>query len=97
MPNEGTLDLSEFHARAYRMYVGALIALEIASLVLNLTFGGAQFYANWWRDSVLTIVCLLACAVAFFVSARPIQLGVALLLAVLVTYFMIVACNVVVA
>lgn len=96
-PDEGNLDLEEFHVREHRRYIFALIALLVASLVLNFALGGAQFYANWWRDSVLTIAALLLSTIAFFVGIRWVQLGAAILIAAVSTYYMVITCNVVAA
>jgi len=97
MPQQGELDLREFHARSSRAYLAALIVLLLASLALNLALGGADFYASWWRDSVLTIAVLVLCFVAIASSARWLQAGSALLVASFVTYYMVIACNVVAA
>lgn len=97
MPAEGELDLGEFHARAHRLYILALIGLMIASLVLNVLLGGLQIYESWWRDSVLTIAGMLLSVVAFFVSARWVQMGATILIGAIVTYYLVVTCNVVAA
>jgi len=96
MPQQGELDLGEFHARSHRGYVASLIVLLLASQALNFTFGGADFYASWWRDSLMTSVALVLCVVAIASSRRWLQVGSALLMAVNATYFMVAACNVVV-
>ena len=96
MPQQGELDLREFHARSSRGYIGSLIVLELASLALNFALGGADFYVSWWRDSLLTLVALVLCVVAIASSPSWLQLGSALLMAALTTYYMVVACNVVV-
>ena len=95
MPQQGELDLREFHARASRGYLAALIVLELVSLALNFALGGAEFYAGWWRDSLLTLVALALCVVAIASSASWLQGGPALLMAALATYYMVVTCNVV--
>ena len=97
MPAEGELDLDEFHARAHRLYILAMIALLTASLVLNVLLGGLQLYESWWRDSLLTIACLLLSVAAFFVSARWVHTGATILIAGIVTYYLVVTCNVVAA
>jgi hypothetical protein len=93
----GSFDLEDFHVREHRRYILALIALLLASLVLNFALGGARFYQSWWRDSVLTIVALSLSIIALLVRARWVQIASAGLIAVVSTYFMVVACNVVAA
>jgi len=96
MPEQGELDLREFHARSHRGYVAALISLLVASQALNFSLGGADFYEHWWRDSVMTIAGFVLCVVALVFRARWIQIAAALILAGLLTYFMAVTTNVVV-
>ena len=89
------LDLEEFHTRQRHLYISALVALLLASLVLNFTLGGSNFYQSWWRDSVLTLAVLILSLIALFVNARRAQIACATLIAGLSTYYMVVACNVV--
>jgi len=96
-PEVGTLDLEAFHEHAHRRYILALIALLLASLVLNFALGGSQFYQSWWRDSLLTISVLLLSIAAFFINVRWVQLGSATLIAAISTYYMVITCNVVAA
>jgi len=65
-------------------------------VAVNFTFGGADLYGSWWRDSLLTLVALALCVVAIASSASWPQIGSALLMAALTTYYMVIACNVVV-
>jgi hypothetical protein len=91
------LDLEEFHARQRHLYISALVALLVASLVLNFTLGGSNFYQSWWRDSILTVSALFLSLIALFVNARWAQVSCAVLIAGISTYYMVVACNVVAA
>lgn len=94
-PTEGTIDLVAFHQHEHRRYTGAAIALFGLALVLNLALGGAHFYADWWRDSAFSIAGLMLGFLAFFVQARWAQVVSASSLAVLLTYYVIITCNVV--
>ena len=96
MPLEGELDLSEFHARDHSLYILAMFALLAISLLLNIALGGMQMYENWWHDSVLTVAALLLSAIGTFVSAYRVQVGVAILILLIVTYYLVVTCNLVV-
>lgn len=94
---EREIDLVEFHQREHRRYILAAVVLFAMSLVVNFAFGGARFYADWWRDSVFSIACLAVALLAFFAHARWAQVSSATTLAALGTYYMIVTCNVVAA
>jgi hypothetical protein len=96
-PAEGKIDLVEFHQREHRRYILALVALLVASLILNFALGGADFYAEWWRDSVLSVGALVLALLALFVGTRWVQVGSAGMLAALGTYYMVITCNVVAA
>ena len=91
---EGRIDLAEFHQRERRRYILAAFILFALSLVLDFALGGAHFYADWWRDSVLSIACLLFSLLALFVNARWAQVVSAVAVAAVVTYYTIITCNV---
>ncbi len=95
VPQEGEFDLAAFHARSHSGYLLALIALLLFSQALNFTFGGAELYADWWRDSLLTFAILGVSVLALVFRARWVQTGAALSLAGAATYFMVATCNVV--
>ncbi len=97
VPAEGKIDLVEFHQREHRRYIIAIIALLVASVLLNFALGGANFYANWWRDSVLSIAALVLAFLALLVGRRWVQFGSAGILAAIATYYMVITCNVVAA
>ncbi|MEZ5033137.1 MAG: hypothetical protein R2787_17250 [Saprospiraceae bacterium] len=93
MPGEGELDLHEFHDRQHHLYMFALIALLITSLILNIGLGGWQMYENWWHDSILTIAGLLLSTMAIFIKKTWVQAGASFLIAMIVTYYLVVTCN----
>jgi hypothetical protein len=95
LPDEGELDLRGFHARSHSGYLLALIALLVASQAVNFAFGGADLYAHWWRDSLLTFAILGVSVLALAFRARVVQTGAALLCAGAATYYMVITCNVV--
>ena len=94
-PAEGDIDLVAFHQREHRRYVLAAVALFGVAMVFDLALGGSSFYTAWWRDSAFSILGLALSLLALFVAARWAQMSSAVLIAALVTYFMIVTCNVV--
>lgn len=96
MPKEGELTLDEFHASTHRLYIGALIILLITSLLLNLLLGGLNMFESWWHDSVLTFVALLVSAIGLFIRARWVQTSVAIVNAVIVTYYLVISCDLVI-
>ena len=96
-PAEGDIDLVAFHQREHRRYVLAAVALFGVAMVFDLALSRSNFYAAWWRDSAFSILGVALSLLAFFVAARWAQIAAAVLLAVMVTYFMIVTCNVVAA
>jgi len=95
MPAEGELKLSEFHEGSYRFYILALIILLILSLLLNLVLGAMQMFENWWHDSILTIAALLFSILALFLTKYWVQAGVAIVNALIVTYYLMISCNLV--
>lgn len=95
MPGEGELDLHEFHARQHHLYMFALIALLITSLLLNIGLGGWQMYEQWWHDSILTILALALSAMAILVKQKWIQTSAGFLITMIVTYYLVVTCNLV--
>jgi hypothetical protein len=96
-PADGKIDLADFHHREHRRYILAAAVLFAVALVLNVALGGANFYADWWRDSEYSIAGLALSLLAFFVGARWAQILSATTLAALATYFTIITCNVVAA
>ncbi|MCB0663371.1 MAG: hypothetical protein KDC24_11570 [Saprospiraceae bacterium] len=93
MEQEGKLNLKDFHAHSHRLYILAFIMLLFISLLLNLVLGGMKMYENWWHDSILTIVAMLQSSIAIFVNNFWVQLGVAIVNASIVTYYLILSCN----
>jgi hypothetical protein len=96
-PADGKIDLVVFHQREHRRYILAATALFGLAMVLNLALGGANYYADWWRDSVFSIVGFALGLLAFFVRARWAQIVSAATIAALLTYYLIITCNVVTA
>lgn len=72
---EGEIDLATFHESARRGYLSALVLLALLALAFNFTFGGANFYSHWFRDSVVSLVALAATLLGLFVSARWAQVS----------------------
>jgi hypothetical protein len=95
MPAEGKLNLREFHAHSHRLYTLALVILLFLSLLLNLLLGAMNMYENWWHDSILTIAALLLSTLAIFLSHYWVQVGVAVVNALIVTYYLVISCNLV--
>lgn len=95
MPAEGKLNLGEFHAHSHRLYTLALVILLFLSLLLNLLLGAMNMYENWWHDSILTIAALLLSTLAIFLAHYWVQAGVAIVNALIVTYYLVISCNLV--
>ena len=94
---EGEIDLVAFHHREHRRYILAAVALFGVSIAFDFALGGAHFYAAWWRDTVVSVLGAALGLLAVFVTARWAQIVSAVSVAALVTYFMIVTCDVVAA
>lgn len=93
LPVEGELNLFDFHSKTHRLYTLALMILLFLSLLLNLLLGGMEVYENWWHDSILTIAALLFSTISIFIGNYWVQLGVAFLNALIVTYYLIITCS----
>ncbi len=93
MPVDEELNLSDFHTRSHRQYTIAFMILLTLSLLLNFILGGMKMYENWWHDSILTIVALLLSAIAVLANNYWVQLGVAFVNALIVTYYLTMSCN----
>lgn len=96
-PTEGKIDLGEFHQREHRRYILAAITLFTLALGLNFALGGANYYADWWRDSVFSLTGLALALLAFVIKARWAQVFSAAALAAMATCYTIITCNVVAA
>ncbi len=97
-PTEGKMiNLVDFHEREHRRYILAAIALFTLALGLNFALGGGNYYADWWRDSVFSLIGLSLAMLAFVIKARWAQVFTAAALAALATYYTIITCNVVAA
>ena len=92
-PPEGKIDLVDFHQREHRRYILAAITQFTLALGLNFAFGGGNFYADWWRDSVLSLIGLALALLAFVIKARWAQVFSAAAFAALTTYYTIITCN----
>ena len=88
LPAEGQIDLSAFHRDERRGYLWAAVAFCAIALVFNFSFGGALHYAQWLRDSVITLAALAATLLALFAGARWVQVGAAVVSAALAAYFL---------
>ena len=95
-PAEAEIDLVAFHHREHRRYILAFVALCGVSVAFDFALGGAQYYAAWWRDSAVSLLGIAFGLLGAFVTARWVQICAAASVAALVTYFMLVTCNVVV-
>jgi hypothetical protein len=89
IPADGEIDLKAFHEREGNSYLWAVVAFCLVALAFNFAFGGANFYGQWLRDSVISIIALAITLLAIFVKARWVQMGVAVVFAGLATYFLI--------
>lgn len=94
---ERDLDLVDFHHRERRRYSLAAVVLFALALILNALFGGAGFYSEWLRDSLLSFSCLSVGLFAYFISVYWMQVLSAALIAILATFYAIITCNVVAA
>jgi hypothetical protein len=94
-PTDGDIDLVAFHQREHRRYILAAVALCVVSIVFDLALGGAHYYVAWWRDTATSILGVAVGLLGVFVAARWAQIISAVLAAVLLSYFMLVTCNVV--
>jgi len=95
MPKEGNIRLSEFHSRLHRHYILAWILLLILSLLLNFILGAMNMYESWWHDSILTFAALILSILALFLTKYWVQAGVAIVNALIVTYYLVLSCNLV--
>jgi hypothetical protein len=89
--HDDKIDLVEFHEREGRNYLWAIVVFCFIALAFNFAFGGAQFYGQWLRDSVISIIALVFAAVALLFKARSVQIVAAIGFAAIATYFLIVA------
>ena len=95
IPAEGKIDLVAFHQCEYRRYVLAAVALFGLAVILNLALRGTNYYADWWRDSVFSIVGVALGLLAFFFRAHWAQIVSAATIAALLTHYLIITSNVV--
>ena len=91
---DGEIDLVAFHESKRRGYLSALVVFGLLALLFNFTFGGANFYSDWLRDSLVTLVALGATLLALLLGQRWVQVAAALTVAGLATYFMLVATSI---
>jgi hypothetical protein len=91
---EGEIDLVAFHEHEHRRYILAFIVLALIAILFNIVFGGANYYSEWLRDTLISAPALAAALLAFFIRARWAQVAAAVVFAALATYFLIVASNV---
>jgi len=89
------MDLRDFHQRERHRYTLAAAIMFAVSIAANTAMGGAGLYASWMRDNVASILGLVFSLLAYFVSARWVQVSAAALMASLATYYAITTCNVV--
>jgi len=89
VPAEGEIDLRAFHERERTGYLSAVVGFCAIALIFNISFGGAFYYAQWLRDSAITIIALAATLTALFIRARWVQLAAALVFAGLAGYFLL--------
>src|SRR5262249_33057625 len=88
------IDLVVFHEQKRAGYLWAFFALGVFAVAYNLGFGLTNHYADWLRDTLLTLPLFAAILLALFVRAHWVQFCAALIAAVLQTYYLIVACNI---
>lgn len=93
VPAAGEIDLRAFHQSERNGYLSAVVAFVVIALVFNLSFSGAFHYAQWLRDSLISLVALALTLLALFVGARWAQLLAAMGFAALAAYFLAVASN----
>jgi hypothetical protein len=83
------IDLVAFHEREGGNYLLAIAVFCLIALAFNFAFGGADFYGQWLRDSVISIAALGLVLVAIFIKVRWVQVGASAAFAGLSTYFLI--------
>lgn len=89
------IDLVAFHDCERRRYIGAFLTLIAVSFVYNVAFGVSGAYGSWLRDNTLTLIACGLGLIAFFFNGRNVQVGVAFIVAVIATIFLVVASNIV--
>jgi hypothetical protein len=93
-PKEGAIDLVAFHQQKRAGYLWAFFALGIAAVAYNLGFGLTNHYADWMRDTLLTLPLFATILLAIFVRSLWVQTLSAAAAAALQTYFLIAASNI---
>lgn len=91
IPAEGQIDLVKFHETERRGYFGAVFAFTVVALIFNIAFGASEYYAQWLRDSAITLAAIAVTLLAFFVRAYWVQLFAAAVFAGLGGYFLLAA------
>jgi len=69
-----TYDLKRFHEREGPTYIGAMLALVVTSITVNLLAGGALGIKNWWNENYLVATFLVPPVLALSVKREWAQL-----------------------
>lgn len=94
IPSEGEINLKDFHTRERVGYISAFGGIGLISILSNLTFGAANYFDEWLRDSALSLVALCLMLLALLVRASWAQIIAAVGTAALATYFLVVASSI---
>jgi hypothetical protein len=92
---EGPIDLVQFHQQKRAGYLLAFLALAVLAIAYNFLFGLQHHYQGWWRDTLLTLPMIASIVAALSAPKPSVQAFAATTSALLVTYYLIVACNIV--
>lgn len=94
VPREGKIDLVAFHEQKRGGYLWAFFALGVIAVAYNFGFGLTNHYADWLRDTLLTIPVFAMILVAIFVRASWAQVLSVVIVTIVQTYFLIAAANI---
>jgi len=76
IPQEGAIDLVEFHQTRSRLYIGAFLATGIWALADNLYFGGNYDVAEFLSQNVAVVPLIVLTLSAVLFRARWVQIAV---------------------
>lgn len=84
------IDLREFHDRQGTTYIGAMLATEIMSVILNLAVASGMGIQNWGNENALVFAMLVPTVAALAMRKPWVQVAAPLVLAGLLLAFIFV-------
>jgi hypothetical protein len=89
------IDLNEFHTRERKRFIGAFLALVAIAVLYNVSFGLAGAYDKWLEDNIFSVATVPFALAAIIFEGRKTQIFIAVILALMSTYFLITASHIV--